>query len=162
MDKPSPFKFSSLEIRDKGGLVADRTLDAEALASLGADAPFAGPVNVRLEFFIGESDVLLQGTATGKFSDTCARCLVPVTPEFTTILDQVYPKEVEDIDVSGELREAVMIVIPEKAVCKPDCKGLCVTCGQNLNEKDCGHKPAVPDSFNKFAKLKELKKEKKP
>lgn len=162
MDKPSPLKFSSLEIREKGGLVADRTLDAEALASLGADAPFAGPVQVRLEFYVGESDVLLQGTAKGTFKDTCARCLIPVTPAFEAPLDQVFGKEVEDIDVSGEVRESVMLVIPDKSVCKPDCKGLCPTCGQNLNEKDCGHKPQMPDSFNRFAKLKELKKEKKP
>ena len=47
-----------------------------------------------------------------------------------------------------------LLETPISPVCKPDCQGLCMECGQNLNEKDCGHKPLEPDS--PFAKLKDL------
>ena len=34
---------------------------------------------------------------------------------------------------------------PAKILCKEDCKGLCLVCGQNLNERDCGCDTFVPD-----------------
>jgi len=161
MDKSGELKFLSLEIRESGGHAATRTLDTEALASIGADAPFAGPVQVSLEFSVGEKELLLQGTATGTVRDQCARCLVPVTPGFAATLDQVYGNEISEIDVSGEIREAVMLALPERALCRPDCKGLCPKCGQNLNEKDCGHKPETPNAFAKLKGLIQPKQEKK-
>ena len=159
IEPQSVLSFSSLEIREHGGLEAVRTLDAEALASIGADAPFAGAVEVRVEFSVGGKDVLLQGSATGAFRAECSRCLIPVTSPFSAPLEeQVYGEEVATIDVSGDVREAVMLSIPDKPLCRTDCKGLCAQCGQNLNERDCGHRPAPP---NAFSKLKELKVRKK-
>lgn len=32
----------------------------------------------------------------------------------------------------------LLLQLPTKILCKQDCKGLCCTCGQNLNEGDCG------------------------
>ncbi|MBC7875794.1 MAG: DUF177 domain-containing protein [Anaerolineales bacterium] len=55
----------------------------------------------------------------------------------------------------GELvREFALLEVPISPICKPDCQGLCIECGQNLNEKDCGHRPEENDS--PFAKLKDL------
>ena len=161
MDKSAELKFSSLEIREAGGLVADRTLDAEALASMAAEVPFAGPVEVKLEFFVGDKDILLQGTAKGAVKDQCGRCLVPVTPGFEAALDAVFPGETEAIDATEEVREAMLLVLQERPLCRPDCKGLCPRCGQNLNEKDCGHRPEIPNDFAKIRILKEKKQEKK-
>mgnify|MGYP001566220766 FL=1 len=112
-----------------------------------------------LEFSVGSAELLLQGSATGKFQDQCARCLIPVSPGFEAALEQVYGEEITEIDVSGELREALLLAIPGRALCRPDCKGLCSQCGQNLNERDCGHRPEAP---NAFSQLKGLKQEKKP
>src|SRR5919108_237762 len=36
----------------------------------------------------------------------------------------------------------------------PDCKGLCPVCGQDLNVRDCGHRPDASDS--PFARIKDL------
>jgi len=44
-----------------------------------------------------------------------------------------------------------MLEMPSRPVCRPDCKGLCLVCGQNLNEKDCGH--LLPSLKVKPAKL---------
>lgn len=34
---------------------------------------------------------------------------------------------------------------PEKVLCKPDCKGICMKCGKDLNEGECGCDTFVPD-----------------
>jgi|YelNatPaOPRAMG01_1025707.scaffolds.fasta_scaffold01011_15 uncharacterized protein len=41
------------------------------------------------------------------------------------------------IDVSSSVRENIIINLPIKPLCKPDCKGLCPVCGKDLNEGDC-------------------------
>ena len=41
------------------------------------------------------------------------------------------------IDLAPLVREQVLLALPMHAVCTDDCKGLCGTCGQNLNEGQC-------------------------
>lgn len=111
--------------------------------------------------------------ARGKFSAettiACSRCLTEFTQtlkwEFTELFafDQrsvsdsglLLPEDAH-LDVEELLREYALLEIPISPLCKPNCLGLCVECGQNLNEKDCGHRPPEPDS--PFAKLKDLLK----
>jgi uncharacterized protein len=42
-----------------------------------------------------------------------------------------------ELDVTAEVRDALVLSIPYQNLCSPDCKGLCVTCGTNLNQGDC-------------------------
>jgi len=41
------------------------------------------------------------------------------------------------IDLVYPLREQILLAQPLKPVCRPDCKGLCMNCGKNLNEGPC-------------------------
>jgi uncharacterized protein len=43
------------------------------------------------------------------------------------------------IDLEPLIREYALLEVPINPLCKPDCKGLCITCGENRNEVDCGH-----------------------
>ncbi len=45
----------------------------------------------------------------------------------------------EEIDITEMLRDTVMLAVPIKPLCKPDCKGLCQICGKNLNKGLCKH-----------------------
>jgi len=47
------------------------------------------------------------------------------------------------LDLSDALREYLLMAEPLKPLCKPDCAGLCATCGANLNEGACGCAPSV-------------------
>jgi len=58
------------------------------------------------------------------------------------------------IDLAPLLREYALLEIPINPICKPDCKGLCIECGQDLNENDCGH--SQDDEDSPFASLKKL------
>jgi uncharacterized protein len=44
-------------------------------------------------------------------------------------------------DITDYVREAIILALPMKILCRDDCKGLCVVCGNNLNEGECGCKP---------------------
>ena len=54
------------------------------------------------------------------------------------------------------LHEQVLLALPMKALCRVDCKGLCPTCGINLNSGTCS---CPPEKFSPHMDtLLELKK----
>ena len=58
------------------------------------------------------------------------------------------------IDLTPVLREYALLEIPISPLCKPECKGLCPICGNNLNETTCNHEEASVDP--RLASLKSL------
>ena len=59
------------------------------------------------------------------------------------------------IDLEPIIREQVLLALPMNAVCREDCCGLCMKCGQNLNEKQCGCETKFEDP--RLAVLKNFK-----
>jgi len=71
---------------------------------------------------------------------TCGRCL----EEFSETLakDAVFTYRVQpndEVDITDDVRQEIMLAYPMVPLCSAECKGLCVSCGQNLNEGACGH-----------------------
>ena len=75
-------------------------------------------------------------------------------------LDEVdaEPFDGKTIDLDPIVREQVLLALPVTVVCREDCRGLCGRCGQDLNEKDCGH-GSQRESDPRLAKLKSIKLE---
>jgi uncharacterized protein len=83
----------------------------------------------------------------------CVRCLVtfdqPLDSDFTELYafssksvtesDLILPED-GHIDLEPLMREYLTLAIPINPLCKPDCKGLCPVCGENLNEYQHNHK----------------------
>ena len=59
------------------------------------------------------------------------------------------------IELDPLVREQVLLALPMHAVCRDDCKGLCGSCGQNLNEGECGCARSQVDP--RLAALKNIK-----
>ena len=59
------------------------------------------------------------------------------------------------IDLDPLVREQVLLALPMHAVCRDDCRGLCGSCGQNLNETQCDCAGGQVDP--RLAKLKDIK-----
>ena len=53
------------------------------------------------------------------------------------------------------LREQVLLSLPVRTLCRPDCKGLCPHCGENRNQKECTC--AEMETDPKWAALGELR-----
>ncbi len=111
--------------------------------------------------------LLVQGDFSGDTELQCARCLTNFDHELHWDLTELYAfddRSVTDsglllpedahIDLAPLVREYALLEIPINPICRPDCKGLCPVCGENLNERDCGHRPQQADS--PFAVLKKL------
>jgi uncharacterized protein len=110
---------------------------------------------------VGEG-FLLRGTLSGGLVASCARCLEPATvaiesPVAVTFIegDEVVETDAAEdeaenmpddvvmfqhgvIDVGRAIRDEILLAIPMTAVCRPDCAGICPTCGCNRNLTPCG------------------------
>jgi DUF177 domain-containing protein len=58
------------------------------------------------------------------------------------------------IDLAPVMRDYILLEIPISPLCRPDCKGLCPVCGNNLNESICHHEDEPGDP--RLASLKTL------
>ncbi|HSF82468.1 MAG TPA: DUF177 domain-containing protein [Anaerolineales bacterium] len=97
----------------------------------------------------------------------CGRCLSefqqPLEIDFTELyafsLNSVTDSNLRlpengQINLAPLVREYMILEIPINSLCKPDCKGLCTICGENLNEVTCNHTNDVVDP--RLAILKSL------
>ena len=113
--------------------------------------------------------LLLTGGFEAAVSAQCVRCLRDFDQIIRWEMTELYAfneKSVTDsglilsddaqLDLAPLVRDYALTEIPINPVCKPDCQGLCAECGQDLNLKDCGHRPAQDDT--PFASLKDLLK----
>ena len=82
----------------------------------------------------------------------CARCLDPITARLSVDFQElyVYPEsEAGDdeasrldhdlLDLEPALRDAVVLALPFRPVCREDCPGLCPDCGQRMADEP-GHR----------------------
>lgn len=74
-----------------------------------------------------------------------------------TVDEEVY--DGKEIDVGEAIREQILLALPPAPLCREDCKGLCPSCGKDLNEGDCGCDRKVQDP--RWAALKALQLDKK-
>ncbi len=66
------------------------------------------------------------------------------------------PFDGRTIDLDPVVREQVLLALPVAVLCRDDCQGLCSTCGQDLNEQECGH-GKTKEVDVRLAKLKDIK-----
>lgn len=114
------------------------------------------------------ADIRLRGRYSGKFRLPCARCVEPVEIPLAAEFDLIYrPLGVDSgipersitapeteigyyqegsLLLEDVLREQVLLSLPVRTLCKPDCKGLCPRCGANRNSQPCSCEVAGSDS----------------
>lgn len=89
-----------------------------------------------------------QATVVGQ----CVRCLEefeqPLETEFKELFayrtrhtrdSEFFVPEDGHINLAPLVYQNMLLALPIKALCQPDCKGLCIICGNNLNNSTCEH-----------------------
>ena len=131
--------------------------------------PFAEPIliSAKLKNSAGVVTLTIQGEAC--YQAPCDRCATNCSERIVVDNEYILATEVENEDNDNILlvaedelnlaelsRTDVLLQIPMKHLCSPDCKGLCSQCGKNLNFEscDCNKKQIDP----RLAALAELLK----
>ena len=107
-----------------------------------------------------EAGVLrLEGELTAEMICICDRCgcefeSVKVTPLDAVIVEEntgddpeLFTLEGDGIDLSEVLETCFILDMETKFLCREDCKGLCPTCGKNLNLGPCGCRKQIDPRF---------------
>ncbi|MDX6581558.1 MAG: hypothetical protein QOI10_742 [Solirubrobacterales bacterium] len=127
--------------------------------------PLAG---ARLEISRTASGYALRLTFAGEVIGPCMRCLGPAAVEIAVEAREVDQPGTDDEELrspyvtEGELdlnawgHDSLVLAMPQRLLCRPDCAGLCAVCGESLNDAEPGahHHPSEPDP--RWDKLREL------
>ena len=130
------------EGEDFAGETDDAALDLDATNLFRPQGGIRYDVHVEK---VGQ-ELLAQGRVAHVFQCHCSRCAEPFALEVEDArFFANYPVEsgAEFVDLTPEMREAIILALPGYPVCREDCGGLCAHCGANLNRESCTCQPAT-------------------
>jgi uncharacterized protein len=138
----------------------------ERLGSGGTpDFRLVRPLAVDVRYYRAGEDLYFAGHCDTLLEAVCARCLesfaLPLATPFEFVLSRAQPKDStqelhtddlaysfytgDEIDLGPLVGEQAILSLPTRAVCREDCRGLCPSCGANLNTDPCACKTSAPD-----------------
>lgn len=117
---------------------------------LNGGYPFSTPVHVKGTVSVTADVVLLQADVAFSFHGQCDRCLRAFEKAYELpiehiLVDTLSNDENDDfilleqyqLDLAELVMTDMLLELPYKSLCKEDCRGLCHTCGKDLNDGDC-------------------------
>lgn len=100
--------------------------------------------------------ILVTGEFKANMQSECVRCLEPYKQSLHANFNELFAlkghgmsepglvlPEDGNINFTPLVWEYMNLEIPIKALCRQDCKGLCVICGANLNQETCEHQHSI-------------------
>ncbi|HTZ17604.1 MAG TPA: DUF177 domain-containing protein [Dissulfurispiraceae bacterium] len=142
------------------------------------DVRISSPVKSVLRLDKVGDDVMARGVLNGDVELQCSRCLNNFPLHISSQVNVVYhpvkelskseqhqlkDDELDTVFYSGDmfdtddlLREQLLLNLPMKPLCSPDCKGFCPMCGADLSISTCNCK--IKETDSRFEILKQLKK----
>ena len=144
----------------------------------GNDVSQVEPLEVEGSAELVASDIRLRGSLRTAVEIACARCLEPifhpVEIEFVLFYRpiqtiaraeevEIKPAELEigfyhgsGLSLEDAIKEQILLALPMKSICRPDCAGLCPQCGQNRNVAACNCRSLPED--NRWTPLEKFMK----
>jgi uncharacterized protein len=162
------------KISDSGYALND-TVDIDNSQLLEDESFFLEDIDYQIFFSRQNQRIQAQGKIRTAISLVCVRCLEQFDFKINSRFDIIlFPKEMVDqrstaledeeleyifyendqIDLEKILIEQVNLFIPFKPICKADCKGICPSCGANLNQGPCACDQAKNEIKFLFEKVK--------
>ncbi len=134
-------------------------LAGESVGLEPKDLALEGPIHVVLNLDRRGDEVWIRGRLQGATPQQCSRCLTdflqPLELDFEVFCAKVRsssamsPKGLDEEDggvhfhdgrvlsIDDEIREAVLLSLPMRPLCRESCAGLCPRCGEDRNLGPC-------------------------
>ncbi len=149
----------------------------EDIQALAVELSMHEPLTGHVQFLHTPDGVLVTGRLTTVFGTECARCLTPVQQTLDFELEEEFKATVEVLtgapiavdpdedpallidaqhilDLAEVVRQELWLSQDLAPVCRPDCQGLCPSCGKDLNTGPCHC--AVDEVDTRWAVLRHL------
>ncbi len=120
----------------------------------------------------------LEGDAEATFDEECSRCLATVRMRVAAEFEEQYfatvgvesgeslevaPLDAKTIasdfliDLTPLIVEELLLALPLAPLCRPDCRGLCPECGEDLNQQPHQHAAPVDDRWAELERLRDFR-----
>jgi uncharacterized protein len=161
--------------------IPEEGIDLELTGRIESDEiKIVSPVEATIRLDKVETDLIAGGALTGVVELECARCLSRFDYRIASNFSIVYhpvekpgrheqhelkSDELDTVFYTGDvletddlLKDQLILNLPMKPLCSPECKGFCPVCGadRNVTTCDCGS----GERDNRFEALKRLRTEK--
>jgi uncharacterized protein len=150
----------------------DQALWLSPIGAFGMDCVVASPLAASVTVIPSDAGCLVRGRLTGTVFMPCNRCSENATVSLAADFEEfeslpsdggegseesriVFEDGLPMLDMGALCWEEFVLALPPAPLCKPDCKGLCPSCGANLNSGGCSCARDEPDSG--LAALRNLK-----
>ena len=141
---------------------------AEPMDFNGRTLVFTAPLTLDAAYTYDGEGFVVSGTLSSVLLMNCTKCNEefeqPFSVDFSERFLRVSEQEAEELECytfTGEtlcldkmVTDLILLNVPMYGLCRPDCRGLCPTCGANLNYTQCACSDAAVNPA--FASLKEL------
>ena len=94
---------------------------------------FEEPLSWQVDVTNTGDALLVSGTVAGEAETECARCLDGFALPLAGEVEGYFL-----LDARDESPEGLLLELPLVPLCDEECRGLCPSCGANLNEGPCG------------------------
>jgi len=144
-------------LREEPG--AERRYTVEAVEiDIAPDVQLAAPIAGEIRLSRTGRSIIARANLSTAIEATCSRCLKAiVAPIDVEIEEEALPsididtgqpldRDSEpdtlrldghhELDLGEPVREAISLAEPIALLCRPDCRGLCLVCGEDLNSVD--------------------------
>lgn len=134
----SPLRVEAKEVRERKSLSREGALGPEGLqGALEGLASLRGPVRFELVWTLEREEFAVRGKASGEWEIGCSRCLRPGRLAYSARVEGRFPGAQGTLDAAEEVRQALVLAVPMRVTCRPECRGLCARCGANRNDGPC-------------------------
>jgi uncharacterized protein len=111
------------------------------------DARFEHEVEYELQAQLQGNALLVTGWLNTPATLRCSRCLQAFELPLR-VGEFIFHQELQGedfVDLTANMREDIILELPQRALCREDCRGLCPHCGKDLNKGACRCKPSEGD-----------------
>ena len=107
------------------------------------DVHLREPFGVDAVITLADEELVVEAAIAAPLHLACARCLeeFPQTVRPRAVFSYTV-RPTETVDITDDVRQEIILAYPMVPICRSDCKGLCSSCGQNLNTGTCAHHSA--------------------
>jgi uncharacterized protein len=153
------FNLRNVKLRSGEEYVDEVEIELEPL-TLGGQRYLPVPEKVAAELRITKATTgsVFQLAFHTRLHGPCFRCLTDTVLDLDISAreyqatnpdedEELRSPYVEDdrLDLSSWARDAVVLALPDKILCRADCAGLCPVCGRDLNEEPHEHEEEAVD-----------------
>jgi DUF177 domain-containing protein len=120
---------------------------------------FPASLEVELRYYRAAADLFFDGRISGELQGVCGRCaedylfrmdqpfefaLIPDPAKAERKAEELHRDDLglsyytgDEIDLAPLIAEQVILALPTQPLCAENCRGLCASCGTNLNRESC-------------------------